>query len=118
MGYRLAVDQVGGTLSYYGTKLYGYVEDETALKSYKFLRDNGYFDDDDILFTYGASHDTVMDVCEFRKFAMLYNEDLNEYCEEKDFFINDETIKKVFSIRRLRQSCNILVLKEELKQWH
>ena len=54
MGYRLEVTQVGGTLSYYGTKLYGYVEDETALKSYKFLRDNGYFDADDVVFTYGA----------------------------------------------------------------
>ena len=98
MGYRLEVTQVGGTLSYYGTKLYGYVEDETALKSYKFLRDNGYFDADDVVFTYGASHDTVMDVVDFRVFAELYNEDLNEYCEEKDFFINDETIRKILEL--------------------
>ena len=101
MGYRLEVTQVGGTLSYYGTKLYGYIDDVTVLKSYKFLRDNGYFDADDVVFTYGASHDTVMDVCEFRKFAVLYNDDLNKYLEVslgKDFFINDETIREILEL--------------------
>lgn len=100
MGYRLEVEQVGGKLYFYGTKLFGY-EDEEKLKSYKFLIKNKYLDEYSTFFNYNHSNDFVMEIKDFREFVKLYNEDLNNftfYSNEKDRFIKDKTIQKFLKL--------------------
>lgn len=60
-------------------KLYGYVEDETKLDSFKYLKSLGKFDDYDyILWGYGASHDIELTKEQCKTFVELYKKDYFE----------------------------------------
>lgn len=86
MGYRLFVDnpETNETL-FYGTKLYGYV-DEEDLESLQYLFENFWKDDypndftyRDVYLGYCASNETLLDADEFKKFLILYMRDLYKY---------------------------------------
>lgn len=101
MGYRLSVEVVGNdNPSYYGTKLYGYV-DEKELKSYKWLMYKGYLRaDEDYCWDYGSENPIVMKIEDFRIFAIFYNIDCNENKPEyaKDAFIDDPDIQSFLKL--------------------
>lgn len=86
MGYRLEVNEKANytTKPVYASKLYGYVEDETQLLSYKYLNDLHKFDDvfDDTsnpFFGYGIEPEIELTAEEFRDFVLLYFADLLYY---------------------------------------
>ena len=91
MGYRLNVQQITKEPEFYGTKMYGYVTDVTALKSFRWLAAHNKIDteaDRDCWDAY-ASMDIRMTAEEFREFIQLYVEDLykndcGELSVEKD----------------------------------
>lgn len=75
MGYRLNVlDAQHPELEFYGTKLYGYVADETKLPSCKYLISLGKVDDDTI-WDYSCENETQLTAKEFKTFFSLYEED-------------------------------------------
>lgn len=98
MGYRLGVKTIDENDNikdiYYGTKLYGYV-DEQDLLSFKYLVILNKLDED-AYFNYGASHRIFLTYDEFKLFIYLYNEDLKKYRSE--YFKNepDNTFLKEF----------------------
>ena len=75
MGYRLAISELEQV--YYGTKLFGYVDDETNLKSFKYLKDIDVIKGDEI-WDYGFDNPIVLSIKEFKDFRKLYAEDLEE----------------------------------------
>lgn len=86
MGYRLDIIEKENEdkRSIYCSKLYGYVEDETQLLSYKYLNDLHKFDDvfDDTtnpFFGYGIEREIELTAEEFRDFMLLYVADLLYY---------------------------------------
>ena len=92
MGYRLNIDEH----KYYGTKLYGYVN-EKQLKSYKYLEKNKIIDGDECWFD-GTENRIFLQPDEFKKFIKLYNQDINkEYADKrnKDWFINEKEIQEL-----------------------
>lgn len=102
MGYRLSVEKVGDRYPcYYGTKLYGYVNDETELKSYQWLVKEGFLKADEIyVWDYCCENPILMRVEDFKIFAKLYNEDLNKILPnfKKDYFIKDEDIQQFLAL--------------------
>lgn len=94
MGYRLAIEKC--KMIYYNTKLFGYVEKEN-LKSLKYLIDIDKLSED-VQFEYGIDNEIVLNGEQMKKFIKLYNEDLNNfnfYSNEKDRFINNDTIQNI-----------------------
>ena len=102
MGYRLSVEKVGdNTPKYYGTKLYGYVDDETELKSYQWLIKEGFLNEsEEYVWEYCCDNPILMRVESFRDFVILYNEDLNKFLkpEMEDSFIKDEDIQQFLKL--------------------
>lgn len=98
MGYRLFVEKVGkDNPKYYGTKLYGYY-DEKKLKSYQLLIKKGYLNENKYYnwWSYSCDNAILMRAEDFREFAKLYEEDLNQYYEDDHNpadFIEDEDIQ-------------------------
>lgn len=105
MGYRLDVKVVGKPqLGFYGTKLYGYTEEE-ELKSYQWLSANKYLEpllkDGHYIWTYYFDNPIVMHIKEFKEFAKLYNEDYNKhspYLHEEDCFIGDPELQEILKL--------------------
>lgn len=78
MGYRLNVSsKTNSDKSYYGTKLYGYV-DEKNLQSYKWLERHGKLTGDEV-WDYGCENTIVLTAEEYQEFIKLYARD---YCEK------------------------------------
>lgn len=80
MGYRLEVSKVES--SDCGGKLFGYISDEAlhSCKSWKWLKEKGYIDEEDEdMWDYGASHQTLLWSDEYEEFIKLYIEDYNTY---------------------------------------
>lgn len=74
-------------------KLYGYVNDETKLDSFKYLKNLGKFDDYDyILWDYGASHDIELTKEQCKTFVELYKKDYFELW--KNDWANEEYMKR------------------------
>lgn len=111
MGYRLNIcylntENYPWTIDdiYYGTKLYGYGMDLKESKSYNYLIKKEKFEGDE-LFVYGNNNLICLTYKELKNFLILYNEDYNKYGynylyldeEEKNIFINDETIKDLLN---------------------
>lgn len=102
MGYRLTVEKVGKDKpAYYGTKLYGYC-DEEKLKSYQWLIKNHYLNSDEYyVWSYCCDNAILMRAKDFREFAKLYEEDLNNYYEY-DYnpanFIEDKDIQAFMNL--------------------
>ena len=88
MGYRLEISELtnsGVKEGIYASKLFGYVDDESELSSYKFLKDNHIlekeFDEecvknDTCFFGYGSEPKFTLTPEQFRMFMKLYEEDL------------------------------------------
>lgn len=81
MGYRLDVQCVNSPLDFYGTKLYGYVEDEEELQSYKYLQKIGKINHDEYypVWFYGCDNQMTLSKEEFEKFARLYEQDMRTF---------------------------------------
>lgn len=78
MGYRPEFkDLQNPDLLFYGTKLYGYV-DESKLQSYKYLLSIGKAEEDD-LWDYPFEHEMILTAEQFRKFVDLYEKDFDRY---------------------------------------
>lgn len=77
MGYRLEISEIKHTIC--GGKLYGYVEDKDLkkLKSYKWLKKNGYIEGGED-WDYGFNPQIVLSAGEFREFYGLY---INDYAK-------------------------------------
>lgn len=90
MGFRLNIDKIEDKEIknvYYGTKLYGYV-DESFLLSFMYLTSIGKIDYD-TFFNYGCGVQIPLNKKEFTIFANLYTIDLNKENEnygKKDQF--------------------------------
>lgn len=85
MGYRLNIEDKENNLSFYGTKLYGYVNDERELRSYKYLMELGKVTERQAVFEewdYPWRNDIILNSTQFAEFIRLYLIDL---CE-KGFF--------------------------------
>lgn len=81
MGYRLETSEVKYTGDC-GGKLFGYISEEELhkCKSWKWLKDHGYIDEEDEdLWDYSFSHQTVLFQEEFKEFIKLYIDDYNKY---------------------------------------
>ena len=97
MGYRLDIGKIKEDKIeplYYGTKLYGYGDEEEFI-SYLYLISIGKLKGDEY-FNYGSGIQFALNKKEFTIFCNLYNIDMNnhyDYSNEKDIFINDETIQ-------------------------
>ena len=102
MGYRLQISKIKHAAC--GGKLYGYTS-TNKLKSYKWLKEKGFIDDDYENFTFAecdGNPQIVMRNEDFKKFIKLYNEDCNNYkgeyiVHEKDWIINDPNIKELIN---------------------
>lgn len=98
MGYRLGINRIEKV--YYGTKLYGYHDNYKDFESYKYLVRLGIIEDEEY-FSCFQDNTLLIRGRNLRKFIELYNYDLNTYSNyikyEKDFFINDEDIKKLLN---------------------
>lgn len=104
MGYRLEIKKIVETDNselkiidiFYGTKLYGY-EEENTLLSYIYLVSIGKLEHDEY-FGYNSNQMICLNKKEFTIFSYLYNMDYNNYktpYEKKiDDFINQESIKQ------------------------
>lgn len=91
MGYRLSVSKLEEV--YYGTKLYGYTNEE-ILESYRFLKNKGYIDGDEV-WGYCCDNPIVMKVKDFKAFRELYAQDLKDIYNElisEDFLEQTEKI--------------------------
>lgn len=104
MGYRLEISKSEHKKRC--GKLYGYVENEKELKSYKWLKINGFLKNlVDDWYDYNVNPKIILDSNEFKEFIKLYNEDMNENMPgdlktsgfEKDWVINDETIQELLN---------------------
>lgn len=94
MGYRLYVVDSESNLAYYGTKLYGYVN-EKKLKSYKYLESLGFFGNGET-FDYGCDNKIELTTEEFREFVKLYDEDIaDNFGYPMGSFLNLEEITKL-----------------------
>lgn len=90
MGFRIDIRcEEKPDVCYYGTKLYGYVEDETKLASWKFLNEHDKFkelmcnspvDDPKDIYWGGCTENITLTEKEFGLFIGCYTEDLvDEY---------------------------------------
>lgn len=102
MGFRLEISKIKYVTS--GSKMYGYVEDETLenLKSYQWLLKHGYIDGDEY-WDYGCDVQIILRPDQFKEFITLYNEDFNEYksgdcwAYEKDYIINQKEVQELIN---------------------
>ena len=80
MGYRLCVEQIQKEPQFYGTKLYGYVDDVTKLKSFQWLAEHNMInpEEDKYCWDSEASMDIRMTASEYREFITLYREDIEK----------------------------------------
>lgn len=92
MGYRLEISKVIPS-DVGGSKLYGYVEDETKLKSYKWLLNHGYIDGDEV-WTYGCNPQIVLTKHQFKEYMELYWNDLNTF-RNPEWEISEELKKLI-----------------------
>ena len=76
MGYRLEISEI--EYKGCGGKLYGYFEDETKLRSWKWLKNHKYIDGDEY-WDYGYNPQIVLPNEEFQVFIELYIHDLLKY---------------------------------------
>ena len=104
MGYRLEISELtdsGVKKGVYASKLFGYVDDESELSSYKFLKDNHFlekeFDEDDVkndncFWGYGIEPEFILTAEQFRTFMKLYEEDLLKFrnIEYKECMFEEE----------------------------
>jgi hypothetical protein len=91
VGYRLEIDEFansGYEKGIYASKLFGYVEDDSELSSYKYLKDNHILQqefneecvkNDTCFFGYGVEPKFVLSAEQFRQFMKLYEEDLRKF---------------------------------------
>ena len=104
MGYRLQIIELtdsGDEKSIYASKLFGYVDDESELSSYKYLKVNHIlereFDEESIkndncFWGYGIEPEFILTAEQFRTFMKLYEEDLLKFrnIEYKKCMFEDE----------------------------
>ena len=95
MGYRLEIRELtnsGDEKKIYASKLFGYVDDESELSSYKYLKDNHIlekqFDEecvknDNCFFGYGVEPEFILTAQQFREFMEKYEEDLLKFRNKK-----------------------------------
>lgn len=100
MGYRLDIVGKKTKKTFYGTKLYGYT-DEERLRSYQYLIGIGKFNGDEY-FSYCNFNEITLDNNQFKEFIKLYNEDYNNdrgsyFPESKNFVINNEEIQELLN---------------------
>ena len=100
MGYRLCVDMVGHeSPSFYGTKLYGYVDNEKQLKSYQWLLEKGFLSKNKTyIWTYCCENPIHMTVKDFKEFAVLYDKDCEETGYPPNSFLEDSSIKEILNL--------------------
>lgn len=81
MGYRPEFKDTNNQgLCFYGTKLYGYVSDESKLPSCQFLVLIGKVDPEEIeWWGYGFTHEMVLTPEQFRNFMDLYEKDYYDF---------------------------------------
>lgn len=106
MGYRLSISKVNEV--YYGTKLFGYVDDENKLKSFNYLKDNGYIDGDEV-WDYNCANAIVMKKTFFEEFRKLYAQDLKDYYDE---IVSNAFLKETEELKKLNDY-DYVVLKWE-----
>lgn len=94
MGFRLSVVcKNNKDLEFYGTKLFGYVHDETKLESWKYLKDLGKLDEigmgDECAWWGGCTDDIELSEKEFELFIRAYAKDLlvNCYYSDTEWFM-------------------------------
>ena len=100
MGYRLTVEKVGDKEpKYYGTKLYGYCDEEKT-KSYQWLIKNNYLNKNEHYYWHDCSDNAILMRAEqFREFAKLYQEDLKDrYETSENLFIEDKDIQAFMNL--------------------
>lgn len=104
MGYRLEISKIKYAAC--GGKLFGYVEDETKLKSYQWLLEKGYLtgNKDEEFWDYGYNPQIILRPSEFREFIKLYNEDCNNMESDwvvhpKDWVINSKEINELINCK-------------------
>lgn len=86
MGYRPTFELVNdGTLSYYGTKLYGYFDCKKLL-SFRYLVSLGKLSED-TLFDYGMDNEIILSEKDFALFIDLYELDMRKYRDPYFSFI-------------------------------
>ena len=108
MGYRLSIEcKNNPELRYYGTKLYGYVEDESKLLSYEYLKRIGKLDEivnldvnnfesvEDIKWDYCFDCHFVLTAEQFATFIGLYAQDL---CDKYDSIFAFSFLRKIVRI--------------------
>lgn len=89
MGFRLDVYKKQNM--FYGTKLYGYVGDETKLLSYQYLIDEQLIEKDKYYhFDYGMELELILKKGQLLKFLELYNIDYKTHFKENLLEDNEE----------------------------
>ena len=108
MGYRPAIIEIEykPERDWYGTKLYGYVDDTYALESCKYLLEIGAITDD-YAWGYGCDGDVVLTAKEFREWIRLYDEDL-----KREMGYSLEVMQEWEKLKRMIDSDN-----DKLIQW-
>lgn len=76
MGYRLTISKLD--MVFYGTKLFGYMDDEKVLKSYQYLIKKEYLTGDEF-WDYSFDNAIAMLKTDFMEFRELYAQDLRDY---------------------------------------
>lgn len=96
MGLRIDIKDGAGN-SFYGTKLYGYC-DEEGCKSFQYLVEIGKFDGDEIFCGCCNENPILLNAEQFCKFIKLYSDDLDMVMGTMDTpLIEEEAIKKLLS---------------------
>lgn len=107
MGYRLSIEcKNNPELRYYGTKLYGYVNKESDLLSYKYLlkigkiheiaKENPYYETiNDIIWDYGCDNEVCLTSEQFAEFVEHYSQDL---CDKYDSLYSLSFLRKIVRI--------------------
>lgn len=98
MGYRLEIRKIENKSLFYGTKLFGYVQDPEELKSIKYLIKKEFIEDP-YIFDYDGEVPICMKIKDFRTFAKLYDEDLKEYNNADYCFLEDAEIKAILELK-------------------
>lgn len=100
MGYRIDIrDTKNPNLRFYGTKLYGYVHDESKLLSCQYLISIGKINDDVFIWDYPFPHEITLTAEEFREFMQLYEKDFDGFgkygtlSEYPDYSVIQELMK-------------------------
>lgn len=97
MGYRLEISKIEYKES--GGKLFGYVEDETKLESWKWLKNHEFITGDEY-WDYGCNPQIVLDDDEFKEFIELYIFDLHNYYK---YEIDSDWIKSLRDLAKTKE---------------